>query len=78
MSVQDNRTKYVNIYDVADFGNYVLIQTEDASLRKECSNCYVMFLKSDNIHYIHNENGKISKYLNCFACGCRIKASSFY
>lgn len=45
-------------YDVVDLGNYVIIRIGDASLRKECQNCYVMILKSENIHYIHNENEK--------------------
>lgn len=55
MPIQYNRMKYVNIYDVDDFGNYVLIRTKDALLRKECLNWYVMFVKSVNNHYIYNE-----------------------
>lgn len=56
---------------------YVNMWKDDVSIRKEWPIRYVMFLKSENIHYIHNENTKIGKYFKCLACGCRIKAFSF-
>lgn len=37
---------------------YVNMWKDDVSIRKEWPIRYVMFLKSENIHYIHNENEK--------------------
>ena len=68
------KMSYVNVYDLDESGNFVLIGSVNVNLRKECPNCYVMFVKSENRHCIYRKNGHISKYYKCPFCGCRIKA----
>lgn len=51
------RISYVNLYDVDELENSVLIGSVNVNLRKECPNCYVMFVKSANRHCLHRKNG---------------------
>lgn len=38
------------ICDYDDYGQLFVIRVEDFYLRKECPNCYNMFIKSENRH----------------------------
>lgn len=68
------KMSFVNLYDVDELGNFVLIGCVNVNLRKECPNCYVMFVKSENRHCLHRKNGYVRQYYKCPCCGCRIKA----
>lgn len=55
-------------------GIYRFIRIVDLELRKECRNCYMMFLKSENLCSIRNANqNESSRFYKCPSCGCRIK-----
>lgn len=51
---------FVNLYDVDEFGNFVLIGSVKVNLRKECPNCYVMFVKIENHHCLHRKKMDMS------------------
>ena len=68
--------RYVPLFDYDTNGNFVFIKTVDIDLLKECPNCYTMFVKSENIHYVRKEDGSIvSFFYRCPACSCRIRVN---
>lgn len=69
-----NSSRFVKLYDIDNNGNYRFIRMIDVKLRKECPNCYVMFLKIENLCSIRNANQNESiRFYKCRSCGCRIK-----
>lgn len=61
------------ICDYDDYGKLFVIRVEDFYLRKECPNCYNMFLKSENRHKLLKDRRMVSCFYKCPSCGCRIK-----
>lgn len=59
---------FVNLYSITEDGRYVI----PGRKRKECPNCFVMFIKDENGHYIRKSNRNIY-FCKCPLCGCRIK-----
>lgn len=50
---------FVNLYDVDELGNFVFIGCVNVNLWKECLNCYVMFVKSENCYCFYRKNGYV-------------------
>lgn len=65
--------KLAYICDYDDCGKLFVIRVEDFYLRKECPNCYNMFLKSENRHKLVKDGKIFSRFYKCPSCGCRIK-----
>lgn len=69
-----NSSRFVKLHDIDSNGNYRFIRIIDVELRKECPDCYVMFLKSENLCSIRNANqNESSRFYKCPSCKCRIK-----
>lgn len=75
MSNQGNQSRYGKLYTADEEGNRrSFVRFINVSERKECPNCFVFFIKNDNLHCKHEENGDlVSRFYVCPACGCRIK-----
>lgn len=75
MSNQGNQRRYGKLYIADEEGNRrSFVGFIDISDWKECPNCFVFFIKNDNLHCKHEENGDlVSRFYVCSACGCRIK-----
>ena len=70
----NNSTRYVPFFDVLEDGTFKFERMIDVSLHKECPNCYVMFLKEENVNKIVNAKGEVVSFCyKCPVCGCRIK-----
>lgn len=65
-------TKLAYICDYDDCGKLFVIRVEDFYLRKECPNCYNMFLKSENRQKLLKDGEILSCFYKCPSCGCRI------
>ena len=66
-------TTVTPVYDFDENGNLVYTKTVDMELWKECPNCYAVFMKKDNSHYVRNNNGPIvALFYRCPVCACRI------
>lgn len=73
-----NSSRFVKLFDIDSNVNYRFIRVIDVELRKECPNCYVMFLKSENLCLIRSANqNEISRFYKGPSCGCRIKTYKF-
>lgn len=72
---QENQSRYGKLYTADEKGNKLsFVGFIDVSVRKECPNCFVFFIKNDNLHSMHEKNGDlVSRFYVCPACGCRIK-----
>ena len=70
----DNETRrFRNYYELSEDGRFVLMNIIDMNSRKECPNCYNLFVKSINMFAVSNSKEAINFFLKCPACGCRIK-----
>ena len=64
---------FVSLFSITEDGRYVISGQIDVSKRKECPNCFVMFVKDENRHYNRKDIMTITFY-KCLFCGCRVKA----
>ena len=64
--------KYVKLFDIDVYGNYIFVSITNSELRKECPNCYDFFEKRDNLHSIRKNDRNSVHFYKCTACGCRI------
>ena len=64
---------FVSLFSITEDGRYVISGQIDISKRKECPNCFVMFVKDENRHYIRKDIMTITFY-KCPFCGCTVKA----
>lgn len=64
--------RLASIYDYDASGKLVLVWVEDFYLRKECPNCFNMFLKSENQHVVKYAI-TVRRFYKCPACGYRIR-----
>lgn len=54
MSNQGNQSRYGKLYTADKKGNELsFVGFIDVSVRKECPNCFVFFIKNDNLHCMH-------------------------
>lgn len=75
--MDDNGFKLAKVMDYSDSGELIFIGFIRVDHRKECPNCFAMFLKMENRQQIFADNGKIiSEFYRCPFCKCRIKAHS--
>ena len=65
--------KNVKLFDMDVHGNYVFVSVINLDLRKECPNCYTIFVKSENLCSIHQSDQKVVRFYKCPACVCRIR-----
>ena len=64
---------FVNLYSITEDVGYVISGWIDISKRKECPNCFAMFVKDENRHHIPKDK-MANTFYKCPFCGCRIKA----
>lgn len=70
MSNQRNQSRYGKLYTADEEENrHSFVGFTDVSESKECPNCFVFFIKNDNLHCKHEDNGVlVSRFYVCPAC----------
>lgn len=53
------KMSFVNIYDLDEFGQFVLIGRVNISRRKECPSCYGIFVKEKIVILCNGKMGKL-------------------
>lgn len=79
MDFCENSSRFVKLYDIDSNGNYLFIPMIGVELRKECPNCYVVFLRRENLCSIRKANqNESSRVYKCPSCCCRIKTYEYW